>query len=191
MTVIGYARVSTSDQSLALQINALQAAGCDEIHQDLGVSGATLERPGLAAALAPLGKGDMLVVWRLDRLGRSLLHLVGLVNNLAAKGAEFRSLTENIDTSSAGGKLIFHIMAALAEFERGLISERTKAGMHAAQLSGCHVGRPHALSPESRRAAINAIRQNGEPIELVAQRFNVHPRTLRRVMQEDSPSTTG
>lgn len=144
---IGYARVSTDVQRMDLQMDALKYAGCDQIFTDHGISGAASERPGLQQAMNMLQKGDTLTVWRLDRLGRSLVNLVELVNNLGKQGVEFRSLSESIDTSSSGGKLLFHMIAALAEFERSLISERTKAGMAAAKLRGKHVGRPPRIKP--------------------------------------------
>jgi DNA invertase Pin-like site-specific DNA recombinase len=184
MRKIGYARVSTADQNLDLQINALKAAGCEQIFRDQGVSGASTDRPGLHAALAELDAGDMLVVWRLDRLGRSLVHLVRLVNDLSQEGTEFQSLTENIDTSSAGGRLVFHMMAALAEFERSLISERTRAGMHAVQSKGHHVGRPRSLTADQRTAAVFAVVKGGENPSAVANRYRVHARTIRRAVNE-------
>ncbi len=139
---IGYARVSTDVQRMDLQLDALTQAGCDQIFKDHGISGASTDRPGLQQAMDMLQEGDTLIVWRLDRLGRSLVNLVEYVSNLGKQGVEFRSLTESIDTSSSGGKLLFHMIAALAEFERSLISERTKAGMAAAKLRGKHIGRP-------------------------------------------------
>ena len=142
---VGYARVSTEEQKVDLQLNALKQAGCEQIFVDEGVSGAKADRAGLKKALASLQPGDTLVVWRLDRLGRSLINLVGLMSELGKRGVEFHSLMENIDTTSAGGRLVFHLMAALAEFERSLISERTKAGMEAARLRGIHVGRPKGI----------------------------------------------
>lgn len=144
---IGYARVSTDVQRMDLQMDALRQAGCDHIFTDQGISGASTERPGLKQAMDMLQKGDTLVVWRLDRLGRSLVNLVEYVSNLGKQDIEFKSLTESIDTSSSGGKLLFHMIAALAEFERSLISERTKAGMAAAKLRGKHVGRPPRIKP--------------------------------------------
>lgn len=144
---LGYARISTDMQRLDLQLDALTQAGCDQIFTDHGISGASTERPGLKQTMDMLREGDTLIVWRLDRLGRSLVHLVELVSNLGRQGIEFRSLTESIDTSSSGGKLLFHMIAALAEFERSLISERTKAGMAAAKLRGKHVGRPRRIKP--------------------------------------------
>lgn len=139
---IGYARVSTDGQKLDLQLNALKRAGCDQVFIDQGASGASTERVGLQKALKKLKKGDTLIVWRLDRLGRSLLHLVDLVHSLGESGVEFQSMTESIDTTSSGGRLVFHLLAALCEFEREMISERTKAGMEAARLKGKHIGRP-------------------------------------------------
>ncbi len=126
---IGYARVSSGEQNLDLQRDALTAVGCGMIYEDEGVSGAARRRPGLDQALATLKQGDTLVTWRLDRLGRSLPHLIELVAALQDRGCWFVSLNEAIDTGSAGGKLVFHIMGALAEFERALIVERTRAGM--------------------------------------------------------------
>ncbi|CAG2162064.1 unnamed protein product [Oppiella nova] len=139
---VGYARVSTDCQKMDLQFDALKQAGCDRIFTDHGISGASNERPGLQQAMDILQPGDTLIVWRLDRLGRSLVQLVEHVSSLGNQGIEFKSLTESIDTASPGGKLLFHMIAALAEFERSLISERTKAGMAAAKLRGKHIGRP-------------------------------------------------
>lgn len=144
---VGYARVSTEEQKVDLQLNALKQAGCDQIFVDEGVSGAKADRVGLKKVLASLQPGDTLVVWRLDRLGRSLINLVSLMSELGSRGIEFYSLMENIDTTSAGGRLVFHLMAALAEFERSLISERTRAGMEAAKLRGIQVGRPRRIKP--------------------------------------------
>ena len=140
--LIGYARVSTDEQSLALQIDALARAGCGRVFEDSGVSGALASRPALDKALESLRAGDTLVTWRLDRLGRSLSHLISFVAKLESKGVAFTSLTEAIDTRTASGRLLFHVMGALAEFERSLISERTKAGMAAARLRGKVLGRP-------------------------------------------------
>jgi DNA invertase Pin-like site-specific DNA recombinase len=149
--LIGYARVSTYDQTLNLQQDALTKAGCTKIFTDTA-SGAKTERKGLDEALNYVRKGDTLVVWRLDRLGRSLPHLITTMTDLEERGIGFKSLTENIDTTS-GGKLIFHIFGALAEFERNLISERTTAGLTAARARGRIGGRPKALTPEQRRIA--------------------------------------
>src|ERR687896_586764 len=150
--LIGYARVSTHEQTLNLQRDALEQAGCNKIFTDTA-SGAKTERIGLDEALAYVRNGDTLVVWRLDRLGRSLPHLIDTMTNLEERGIGFKSLTENIDTSTSGGKLIFHIFGVLAEFERNLIRERTSAGLAAARARGRIGGRPKALTPEQRRIA--------------------------------------
>ncbi|GFE65551.1 recombinase family protein [Litoreibacter roseus] len=139
---IGYARVSTAEQNLALQISALEAAGCDHIYEDAGVSGALSCRPALDQALAALQSGDTLIVWRLDRLGRSLRHLIDLNADLQAKGAFFESVTEKIDTSTAMGEFVFHILGAVAQLEREIIRERTLAGMAEAAKEGRFPGRP-------------------------------------------------
>lgn len=144
---IGYARVSTTEQHLDLQTDALRQAGCEKIYTDT-VSGASEDRPGLTTALEVLRVGDTLVVWKLDRLGRSLPHLVTAVNDLKTKGVGFQSLQEQIDTTSGIGKLIFHVFAALAEFERDLIRERTKAGLASARARGKLGGRPKSLNAQ-------------------------------------------
>lgn len=141
---IGYARISTDDQKLDLQFDALRKAGCNKVFKDVA-SGAKDDRIGLDNAMKYLRPGDTLVVWKLDRLGRSLRHLIDVVNSLSKKGAFFRSTQENIDTSSSGGKLTFHLFGALAEFERDIIRERTKAGLDAARSRGRIGGRPKAL----------------------------------------------
>lgn len=182
MARIGYARVSTSDQSLDLQMNALRAAGCERIFEDQGISGATEKRRGLNAVLRRLKRGDTLVVWRLDRLGRSIRHLIDVIGRLQARGVEFRSITENIDTSSAGGRMIFHVIAAMAEFERSLISERTIAGMAAARQRGQSLGRRRSLTAIQCTEAFQALNQNGENLTDVAKRYDVHPRTLKRLI---------
>jgi DNA invertase Pin-like site-specific DNA recombinase len=160
--LIGYARVSTHDQTLNLQRDALQQAGCDKIFTDTA-SGAKTERKGLDAALTYVRKGDTLVVWRLDRLGRSLPHLITTMTSLEERGIGFKSLTENIDTTTSGGKLIFHIFGALAEFERNLIRERTTAGLTAARARGKRGGRPQALT----------VRQLGIARELYKKRYPI------------------
>ena len=184
MRKIGYARVSTVEQNLQMQIRALKAAECVKIYHDKGISGALPERAGLNAALKVLQPGDMLVVWRLDRLGRSLLHLVDLIDSLSRQKIEFQSLTESIDTSSAGGRLVFHIMAALAEFERHLISERTVAGMEAARQKGNHLGRPSVLTDAQRLAAARAVINEGKRFADVASHYNVHHCTIRRIVAD-------
>src|SRR5215213_9316371 len=147
--LIGYARISTTDQTLALQQDALKTAGCDRIFTDTA-SGSRPDRPGLTEALGYVRTGDTLVVWRLDRLGRSLAHLIQIVTQLQERGAHFRSLQEQLDTATSGGKLVFHFFGALAEFERDLIRERTMAGLAAARARGRRGGRP-GLSREKVR----------------------------------------
>ncbi len=143
--LIGYARVSTHDQTLHSQRDTLQKVGCDRIFTDT-VSGRKAERKGLSEALSHLRAGDTLVVWRLDRLGRSLRHLIDTITELHERGVGFKSLQENIDTTTSGGKLVFHIFGALAEFEREIIRERTQAGLASARSRGKVGGRPKALS---------------------------------------------
>jgi DNA invertase Pin-like site-specific DNA recombinase len=145
--LIGYARVSTLDQTLALQQDALTAAGCEQLYTDTA-SGALTDRPGLAQALSHVRGGDTLVVWRLDRLGRSLPQLIETISQLQQRGIGFRSLQEQIDTTTSGGKLVFHVFGALAEFERDLIRERTHAGLTAARKRGRLFGRPRVLTPK-------------------------------------------
>jgi DNA invertase Pin-like site-specific DNA recombinase len=151
--LIGYARVSTPDQNLNLQTDALHAAGCERLFTDTA-SGAKADRPGLRQALQECRSGDTLVVWKLDRLGRSLPHLVETVRDLMARGVGFKSLQENIDTTTSGGKLIFHLFASLAEFERDLIRERTNAGLSAARARGRKGGRPKGVDEKKRKAAL-------------------------------------
>ena len=178
---VGYARVSTETQDTALQLDALKAAGCERIYQE-SISGSNRERPELAKCLDVLRDGDTLTVWRLDRLGRSLKDLVGMVSDLEARGVEFRSLSESIDTGSAGGKLIFHVFAALAEFERSLIRERTRAGLAAARARGRKGGRPRKLSLDQIRKAkamlIDPDMTKGE----VARHFHVTRMTLNKAL---------
>lgn len=152
MALIGYARVSTADQKLSLQLDALNTAGCDRIFDD-HASGAKADRPGLTEALAYLRPGDTLVVWKLDRLGRSMSHLIEKVGELAARGIGFRSLTENIDTTTSGGMLVFNIFGSLAQFERDLIRERTHAGLKAARERGNKGGRRPVVTPDKLRKA--------------------------------------
>ncbi|WP_137131091.1 recombinase family protein [Rhizobium sp. FY34] len=179
---IGYARVSTEDQCLDLQMIALKEAGCIRIFSDHGISGKVLDRPGLKLAIEAVKPGDKLLVWRLDRLGRSLRHLIQLVDELGRRGVEFHSLTENIDTSSSSGRLIFHIMGALAEFERNLISERTRAGMAAARKRGVHLGRRSSIGLSEVLHLRNAYSAGMEMAQLTS-RYGVSERTLRRYLQ--------
>lgn len=200
MNLIGYARVSTDEQTLDLQRHALEAAGCGSLHADSGVSGAARKRPGLDQALSDLKRGDVLVVWKLDRLGRSLSHLIQIIQDLGARGVGFRSLTESIDTTTPTGTLLFHIMGALAEFERGLLAERTRAGMAAAKRRGDHIGRPQAMTGAQIRHARQLI-EEGKPWKEVAQIVRVARSTLYRTLgsrkpvlgstQASSPSKSG
>lgn len=150
--LIGYARISTSDQSLDLQKDALKVAGCKKIFSEIA-SGAKSQRVELEKALEYVRQGDTLVVWRLDRLGRTLKHLIEFINEMEAKGIGFMSLQENIDTTTSGGKLIFHIFGALAEFERNIIRERTKAGLESARARGKLGGRPKKLDESAWKLA--------------------------------------
>jgi DNA invertase Pin-like site-specific DNA recombinase len=152
MAAIGYARVSTADQETAMQLAALRSAGCTRLFEDKA-SGVQATRTGLAEALAYLREGDTLVVWKLDRLGRSLGHLIEVVRELDIRGVGFRSLTENIDTTTPGGRLIFHLFGALAQFERDLIRERTRAGLEAAAARGRKGGRRAVVTPEKLKKA--------------------------------------
>jgi DNA invertase Pin-like site-specific DNA recombinase len=172
---IGYARVSTDDQRMDLQRDALGAAGCEKIFTDTA-SGAKTARPGLAEAIAFARKGDVLVVWRLDRLGRSLPELVKVVGELEAAGIGFESVTERIETSSAAGRLVFHVFAALAEFERRLIVERTHAGLVAARARGRQGGRP-AL-PAEKVAAIQAMAAGNRSVSEICKALKIGRSTL-------------
>jgi DNA invertase Pin-like site-specific DNA recombinase len=177
--LIGYARVSTHDQTLNLQQDALQKAGCIKIFTDTA-SGAKTERKGLEEALNFVRRGDTLVVWCLDRLGRSLPHLISTMTDLEERGIGFKSLTENIDTTTSGGKLIFHIFGALAEFERNLIRERTLAGLAAARARGRKGGRPKVLTPEQRRIAQALYDDPKNPITDICRTFKISRFTLYR-----------
>lgn len=181
---IGYARVSTNEQNLDLQIEALTEAGCDRIITDQAQSGATAAegREGFAEAMELLGKGDLLIVWKLDRVGRSIADLIYLLKLFGERGIEFRSLTDGIDTTTAGGRLVFHIMGALAEFERDLIQERTKAGLQAAKKRGKRLGRPPALSPAQVAHAKRAIEAKRETVSGMAEILGVNRSTLQRAM---------
>ena len=164
MALIGYACVSTADQKLSLQLDALNTAGCDRIFDD-HASGAKADRPGLTEALAYLRPGDTLVVWKLDRLGRSMSHLIEKVGELAARGIGFRSLTENIDTTTSGGMLVFNIFGSLAQFERDLIRERTHAGLKAARERGKRVVAGLSLPPTNyvKRGRISQRSRSAKP----------------------------
>ena len=177
--LVGYARVSTQDQNPALQLDALKAAGCEKVFTEKA-SGAQRDRPELAAALSYMRSGDSLVVWKLDRLARSLPQLIETVATLEDQGIGFRSQTEAIDTMTAGGKLVFHIFGALAEFERSVIRERTRAGLKAARDRGRKGGRPPALSAADLAVAKAHVRDPAITVDEVATRLKVSPATLYR-----------
>ena len=162
----GYARVSTDEQNLNLQLDALEAAGCEKIFRDEGITGAALNRPGLDEALSNLKAGDILSVWKLQ-----------------SKGAGFKSLSESIDTTTAGGKLIFHIFGALAEFERSLIAERTRAGLQAAKKRGKKLGRPMRLTQEQIKHAEKMINSGQQTASGMAELYGVVRTTLYRAMK--------
>jgi DNA invertase Pin-like site-specific DNA recombinase len=189
---IGYARVSTDEQNLGLQIYALQRDGCERVFEDTA-SGARSGRKGLADALQACAPGDVLTVWKLDRLGRSLLDLVGLVESLKARDVGLKVLTgagASIDTTKPEGRLFFAMFAALAEFERELIRERTTAGMKAAKRRGVHVGRPRKLAPDQLDIAAQLIAGDRSQRE-VAKALGVAVSTLREAMREkgDAPAS--
>jgi DNA invertase Pin-like site-specific DNA recombinase len=177
--LIGYARVSTSDQDPALQLDALSAAGCVKVFSDRA-SGALDSHPELDRMLDQLRPGDTLVVWRLDRLGRSLKHLISLVDDLAEREVGFRSLTESIDTTTPGGRLIFQVFGALGEFERSLIHERTRAGLAAARARGRVGGRRRVMTPEKVMVARDMYESRDFTVEQIAATLGVSRKTVYR-----------
>jgi DNA invertase Pin-like site-specific DNA recombinase len=181
--LVGYARVSTTDQTLNLQHDALSKAGCTKIFTDTA-SGAQTERKGLTEAIAYVRAGDTLVVWKLDRLGRSLKDLIARITELNDHQIGFKSLTENIDTTTSGGKLIFHIFGALAEFERDIIKERTNAGLEAARTRGKFGGRPKALSPEKIKLARRLYADQSTSVAEICKILGISRYTLRRYVKE-------
>ena len=180
--LIGYARVSTHDQTLNLQLGRLKEAGCTRIFED-HISGTKAERPGLANAMSHLRAGDTLVVWRLDRLGRSLRHLIDTITGLEAQSIGFRSLQENIDTTTSSGKLIFHIFGSLAEFERDLIRERTQAGLEAARARGKVGGRPKALSQGKADLARRMYADKHNSVREICKALGITRMTLWRYVR--------
>ncbi len=174
---IGYARVSTEDQSLSLQHDALKASGCERVFDD-HVSGAEAERPGLDKALGHLREGDTLVVWRLDRLGRSLKDLIIRAEKLKKMGVGLKSLQESIDTTSSGGQLIFHMFGALAEFERSLIRERTHAGLSSARARGRMGGRRKSLGPQKRAHAVDLYKSRKHTVNEICSLMGISRATL-------------
>lgn len=181
--LIGYARVSTDEQNLGMQLDALRAAGCEKVFCDEGISGAATDRRELNGALRALAAGDVLVVWKLDRLGRSLAHLIQVMTHLDAQGIGFRSLSEAIDTTTASGRLLFHIMGAIAEFERSLISDRTRAGMAAAKARGQHLGRERKIDDDDAAWAQRTIALGRMTPYEVARTLRVSMPTLYRALR--------
>lgn len=179
--LIGYARVSTTDQKLDLQIDALKAGGCETIYSDK-VCGASTQRPELEACLKYLRKGDILVVYKLDRLGRSLKHLLEIIDDLRTRGIGFKSISDGIDTTTNTGRLMFSIMGSFAEFERSLIQERTMAGLQAARDRGKLGGRPAAVTPEIGER-INGLRAGGKNADSIAKELNLGRATIYRYLK--------
>lgn len=181
MAQIGYARISTGDQNLDLQRDALNHAGCEHTFEDVA-SGAKAERTGLVQAMAFLRPGDVLTVWRLDRLARSLPHLIEVLNDLEQRGRGFRSLTESIDTTTPAGRLTFHLFGALGQFERDIIRERTLAGLAAAVARGRKGGRKPVMTPEKQQRAQQLIAQ-GLSVREAATRLKISKTVLYRELQ--------
>src|SRR5690242_341823 len=181
--LVGYARVSTTDQTLDLQHDALTKAGCTKIFTDTA-SGAQTERKGLTDALAYVRAGDTIVVWKLDRLGRSLKDLISRITELNDRKIGFKSLTEQIDTTTSGGKLIFHIFGALAEFERDIIKKRTTAGLEAARTREKLGGRPKALPPEKIRLARRLYADTTTSVTEICKMLGISRHTLQRYVKD-------
>ena len=186
MALIGYARVSTTDQNLEPQVDALKSAGCETVFEDV-ISGTKAERPGLNDAVAFLRSGDTLVVWKLDRLGRSMKHLVETVTALGDCGVDFRSLTEGVDTTTTGGTLVFHLFGALAQFERDLIVERTQAGLKAATTHGRKGGRKPVVTHKKLEQARAHI-SGGLTVREAAARLKVGKTSLYKALRDQKPS---
>src|SRR6184192_3116092 len=184
---IGYARVSTQDQTLNLQKDALEKIGCSKIFTDTA-SGAQTERKGLEEALDYVREGDTLVVWRLDRLGRSLKHLIETITKLNNRKIGFKSIQESIDTTTSGGKLVFHIFGALAEFERDIIRERTQAGLQAARARGRLGGRPKSLSGKKTAMAQALYNDKNNTVDEICKTLNISRTTLYRYIKFNSQS---
>ena len=187
---LGYARVSTEDQSLDLQRDALRKAGTERIYEEKE-SGGKVERPELLKLLDTLRPGDTLVVWRLDRLGRSLKHLIQTIEELEARGVGFQSVTETIDTTTPNGKLIFHIFAALAEFERALIRERTKAGIKAARARGRNGGRPKTMDEQKKRQAQILRDDPTQSVAGICKTLNISRTTFYRYTYGEAKNSEG
>ncbi|MDI1352724.1 MAG: recombinase family protein [bacterium] len=184
--LIGYARVSTDDQNLNLQHDELKNEGCEKIYDDK-ISGSKIDRPGLASAIEFARQGDVIVVWRLDRLSRSLKDLIEVVASLESKGIGLKSIHESVDTTSSSGKLIFHIFGALAEFERNLIRERTHAGLNAARARGIKGGRPKKLSSDKSKLAIQLYEGKQHTIKQICSLIGVSKPTLYKYLKSEKP----
>ncbi len=180
---IGYARVSTKDQKLRMQRDALEAVGCMPIYEDHGVSGAKASRPGLDELLSEVRTGDSVVVFKLDRLGRSVLHLADLIVRFRNEDIHFCSLSEGINTTTPGGKFVFHLFSAVAEFQRDIIVENTIEGMNAARRRGTHIGRPYCLTPATILAAHSAMMQDGRSKSDLALALGVSRITIDRAFE--------
>tara|TARA_R110001606_G_scaffold396832_3_gene571759 strand:+ start:2457 stop:3059 length:603 start_codon:yes stop_codon:yes gene_type:complete len=182
---IGYARVSTKDQKLRMQRDALNAIGCDSVFEDHGISGAKGSRPGLNELMKALEPGDCVVVFKLDRLGRSVLHLADLLVRFEREGIHFVSLSEGINTGQSSGKLVFHIFSAVAEFHRDIIIENTAAGIEAARRRGVTLGRPRALSVDDVVEAHRMVMQGHASATDIAARYGIHRRTVTRAFERE------
>jgi DNA invertase Pin-like site-specific DNA recombinase len=186
--LVGYARVSTQDQNLDLQKDALVRAGCEKIVEER-LSGSVAARPGLDKLFDILRPGDTLVVWRLDRLGRGLKHLIEIVNDIETRGIGFKSLTESIDTTTTGGKLVFHIFGALAEFERNVIRERTKAGLASARARGRQGGRPKALDGKKQEALVSLYKEKKHTVREICKILGISRGTFYTYLSDAAPSS--
>ena len=185
MAVIGYARVSTADQNMSLQLDALREAGVERVFRDQGVSGSTADRPGLVKCLDHLREGDVLTVWKLDRLGRNTQHVLAVVDELTSRGIGFRSITEGLHTEGAMGKAMLTIMAAFAQLERDTMIERTRAGLAAAAANGRRGGRPRKVDGADAAKA-RSLRDKGIAASDIAKMLGVSRATIYRYLGEPS-----
>lgn len=190
MKIIGYARVSTRDQNPALQLDALKAAGCQKIYSDTA-TGADQDRAGLVEALAALGQGDVLVIWKLDRVGRSLSDLVRLMDDLRSRGAALRSISEALDLSTSAGRMMYGLIATFAAFERDILRERTSAGLAAAKRRGVRLGRRRKLGRDQIAHAVQMIAQDEWTAADAARHFRVGYNTMKRAILREGPSPAG
>lgn len=182
MAVIGYVRVSKDRQNSHLQIDALKAAGCEKIYSDHGISGTKTERKGLESVLSALNEGDTFVVWKFDRLGRSTIHLLSLFDEFQKHGINFVSTTQGIDTSTVEGRIFFGQLALFAEYEREMISQRTKAGIEAARKRGKQIGRPRKMSMEDIASARSLLKNAPKTLNEIAYSYGVSTKTLSRYL---------